>query len=156
MEKEVSSMTSLSVTLCIIAALLGIVVFTVIQGNYLKAEAYSKMVDVNNQVLSGSLSELRDCDNEMAVASAYNLINASDSSIGEVICNLEHDSSLSGNYTRNLSEARENNYEKKFCLRYHLRGRCKLAVTYDYGKSYYIVELHKTSCSDPYDNCTCN
>lgn len=146
MEREASSMLSMAAQMCMIAALLGLVVFTIIYGQDVKSSAFLKLSDVNTDVSTGMLSELRDCTTEMSVASAYNIINASDKAIGNVVCYLDHNSSLDGEgYTRELKIARESNGKKKFCLRYQLDGRCKMIVNYDTGTSSYNIELRPVS-----------
>lgn len=146
MEREASSMLSMAAQMCMIAALLGLVVFTIIYGQDVKSFAFMKISDVNTEVSTGMLAELRDCTTEMSVASAYNIINASDKSIGNAVCYLDHDSKLDAEgYTRELKIARESNGQKKFCLRYQLSGRCKMVVSYDFGTSSYNIELRPLS-----------
>ena len=74
MEREISSVTWLAVSLIALAALIGLVIFTVNIGNKTKNDAIEYGVDIAYDLEFGEVRNLKDVCTDLPMASIYNIL----------------------------------------------------------------------------------
>lgn len=148
MEKEVSALTMICVAMCTLAVLLSIVLYTVTIGDGVKGDTYERASDMQVNTESGTLKELRGQDKEMSIAAIFGIIQNTDDYIGNIDVSRVMISSEWGSGTTKSESIRY--------IQNNISGRARLAVEYDANLGYFNLTLHKTSCENVYDGCSCN
>lgn len=152
MEKEVSHAVEIGVTLVIMAAVIGIIFFTVFMGDSVKNDAFTFAVDTKTTVESAAIEDLYKAEQtDMPTATAYNILRRYSNSISAFYCTycVSKGEALHDEIT-NLSISDNN------CLARHLQGKVKLCV-YRNGEGQYCVFVHDVNCEgEKIVQCTCD
>jgi hypothetical protein len=133
LEREVAEGVSIAIALAAVAALLGIVFFTVFLGNGVKEGAGGALTDIRDEISVNFVKALEsgELDNEMPAATAYNIIKTYDKAIIGV------GSGLDGSVSNPMIE--------EPTLGNHLTGRVQLEV-HDVDGAF-IVFIHNEDCN---------
>lgn len=124
MEREISEITMLGVTLMSIAILLGAVSFTVTLGNNIKHGVFNKVDSINNSSATAILDSLIWEETEMPAAALYNIAISNIDSISEMKCNICN--TVNNHLETQAGVSRNIVYD--ICLKDHLKGRVKITV----------------------------
>lgn len=148
MEREVSTITMICVAMCTLAVLLSIVLYTVSVGDEVKESTYAKASDIQVNTESGTLKELRGQDKEMSIAAIFGIIQNTEDYIGNIdVSRIMVGSGWGSGDTKD---------ESMRYLQNNISGRARLAVEYDSRLGYFNLILHKTTCENIYNDCSCN
>jgi hypothetical protein len=144
MEREISSSVSLAVSMSALAALLGIVFFTVMIGNGVKEDLGTSLNKVQQDISVNYIKDLanREIDNEMPASTAYNILTMYNNVVIESACG------RTGVVTNLMTQ--------EPCLKGNLVGRVSLELVPVNGGAY-IAFVHdgssnwiKGNDTDPY------
>lgn len=142
MEKEVSYVVEIAVTLIAVSALIGIIWFTVYLGNSMANEVTNETSDIVAVSESGVLKELCDTNTIMPTSAVYSLLRTYSNYIPEYTCNL-HDAPVELDMT----------VEQVPCILQHMTGKVSLQVE-ENESGWFCVTIHHMNCN--WFNGTCN
>jgi mannose/fructose/N-acetylgalactosamine-specific phosphotransferase system component IIC len=140
MEREVSTVTGLAVTMIAISALLWIVISTVQVGNVVRVNAVESGVSLQTAIKTGQVESMTVENVVIPAAAAYHLFETNYRVIESSqckICDKTYDAGQAGK-----------------CLLEHLTGKVSLQVI-KIGDERYEVIIHKPDCTWESGNCTC-
>lgn len=138
MDKEVSMVVELGVVLIAIAAVIGIIWFTVFMGEGIANDAASEASLISSSTEMGVMEDLKNKDNVMPTSAAYSILRTYSNIIPEYYCNYK-------------SVAKECDHSKKVllgsqpCLVNHLEGMVSMEVL-DCVSGGYTVIIHHQKC----------
>lgn len=141
MEREVSSVVTFGVTMVGMAAVLWLVIYTVIIGNDLKVDVINKVVTVQTQVETGQLSALESEGLTIIPrASIYNIVARERAAVGVISINGE-EFTPQGNGRWASSPTSDNQFIfPDDILLQNLDGRVKIKVT-ELSADNYLIAL---------------
>lgn len=131
MEREVSIVVEIAVTLTAISALIGIIWFTVFMGNDLANNVSIEASELSSSIEIGTLHDLKDTETEMPASAAYSLLRTYSNYIPEFVCNCN--SCTKKGITQDLVNVAP-------CILEHLKGRVNVKVEYT-DESWYKVTI---------------
>jgi hypothetical protein len=133
LEREVAEGVAISVAIMALAALMGIIFFTVYLGNGVKESAGGALMNIRDEISINFVRALEsgELDNEMPAVTAYNIIKTYDKAIIEVASGL--DNTISNPMTAEPS------------LGNKLTGRVQLEVHEVNGA--FVVFIHNENCN---------
>lgn len=139
MEREVSSITMLGVSMVAMAALLTVVMFAFNLGQMIKGSALETIDNTAQSVEDIELNSMavRGKDARIPITTALYIINNNIDKIEDIECN------LCGTYVYGPSQS-------GVCLNEHLRGRdnaiVNMEVVYNKTQGQYRIKIHKADC----------
>lgn len=139
MEREVSSITMLGVSMVAMAALLTVVMFAFNLGQMIKGSALETIDNTAQSVDDVELSSMSEQgeDARIPITTALYIINNNIDKIEDIECN------LCGTYVYGPSQS-------GVCLNEHLRGtdnaRVNMEVVYNKVQGQYRIKIHKADC----------
>ena len=143
MDREVSHIVELAVTLIAIASLITVVLFTVTFGKSIESDTVNWLSDSNRKVSEGVLSSINGVPTELPSAGAYNILKTYSSIIEKTECHIDG----CNKETIGLNS--------EPCIATHLKGKVSLDVRKSVS-GFYTVEIHEESCKWFNGTCTCN
>lgn len=142
MEKEVAEGANVTIALVSIAALIGIIVFTVYIGGVIREDSGEVLTDIRDEMSVDFIYRLSagGVDNEMPAATAYNILKTYDKIITEVACGFD------GEVSHIMTEDP--------CVGNRLTGRVQLEVIEVDGA--YLAFIHEEDCNWHVGDETCS
>ena len=138
MEREVAESVNIAVAMVAIAALLGIIAFTVFLGNEVKTGSVENAIEIADSVASSYFNDIAGKDTVLPSAAAYAILNKYRNVLASSECKIP-------------SGAEYNTAEE--CLSRHLTGKVSLQVI-KISEGQFRVIVHSIDC--PWYTGTCN
>ncbi len=145
MEKEVSNIIELGVALVALAAVIGIMWFTVFQGQEVASDAAVVGSSIVSSVQVGALTELTDSETELPTASVFSLLKTYSNEIESYTCKV-------CNPTADSYDIDMDNFgpTKSLCVQNHLTGKVNVELVETSSGVFHMV-IHDAQC-DWYDD----
>ena len=151
MEREVSMAVEISVALIALAAFIGILWFTVAQGEDLANDISVESSRIFGVVESGQLDGLTQQSSILPTSAVYSIIRPNESVISHVNCKI-CGRVVQDNELTNAQKILE--VGKGKCLLQHLNGKVSLEVEFSNILNAYILTVHEQDCGWYSASCT--
>lgn len=143
MEREVSIVTEIGVTLIALSAVIGIIWFTVFMGNLMGNEVSVEASEIVSNMEVGALNDLCDTNTILPTSAVYSILRTYGSYIPEFKCNLH-----------NPPKVLDLNTDAP-CVLQHMTGKISLEV-YKTDEGWYCAEIHHVNCNWYNGICNCS
>ena len=151
MEREISLAVEISVALIALSAFIGILWFTVAQGEDLANNVSIESNKIYGVVESGQLEGLTQQNSILPTSAVYSIIRPNDNVISHVNCKI-CGRVVKNNELTNAEKILE--VGKGKCLLQHLNGKVSLQVEFNNIVNAYILTVHEQDCGWYGASCT--
>jgi hypothetical protein len=156
MEREISMAVEISVALIALSAFIGILWFTVAQGEGLANSVSMESNQIFAVVESGQLEGLTQINSILPTSAVYSIIRPNENVISHVNCKICGRVVTDADMTKAGKDLEEKILEvgKGKCLLQHLNGKVSLEVEFNNIVNAYILTVHKQDCGWYGASCT--
>lgn len=141
MDREVSHITELGVSMIAMAVIIGIIMGTVYFGRDIRTNGINYLVDVNNEVSNSFLTSMNGTAEVMPSAAAFSILKTYGVLISKTDCKVCNET---------IEQVTDNP-----CIIKHLKGKVSLGVS-KVKSGDFEVEIHKEDCPWIEGTCNCN
>ena len=131
MEREVSAAILIAVALVLMSALIGLVMYTVVIGNEVRADAFESAVNLQESISSGYYDDMVGKNNIIPASAAYSLLLKGENIVTKVTNKITGEVDEPGSIGNSILA--------------HLRGKVSLEVTRTDSELYEIT-VHEEDC----------